>query len=255
LALVSEPVSARNPLNKRKLLYGALLLAVGVIGLALVWRLTPLSEILRPSRLAKELELFERFAFAPLIVVGAYVLGGLVAFPVTVMSASVALIFPPLKAVSMSLTGMLSSAALLYWIGRRLLRGRLKTALGSTVKRLEENLTDQGIVTMAALRMTPIAPFTLVNIAAGVMGIRFRDYMLGTLLGLAPGALLICLFGNRVRAFWRHPSGHDMGIAIGVGVVWVAIIIALQRWAARHRSRRRDAGGAGTREVNKANAG
>jgi phospholipase D1/2 len=193
--------------------------------------------------LAQELELFERFHFAPLIMVGAYLLGGLVIFPVTVLSASVALIFPPLKAVSISLTGMLSSSALLYWMGRGVLGRRLKSAVGPTVKRLEEKLNDQGIVTIAALRMTPIAPFTLVNIAAGAMGIRFRDYMLGTLLGLAPGVILICLFGNRVRAFWRHPSGPDVWVAVAVGVVWIAIVIALQRWAASHHRRRGSGGG------------
>lgn len=216
------------------MLFGAAL----ILAAALVWRFTPLHEVLTPQHLAQRLESFEAYRWSPLILIGAYVVGGLVVFPVTLLSATVALTLPPMKAVPVALSGALSSAALLYWIGARLLQGRLDKVLGPTLERLEHALSDRGIVTIATIRMTPIAPFTLINIAAGAMGVRFRDYLLGTLLGFAPGLTMLALFGNRVRTLWKNPDAHSVTLVMLVGLAWIGVVLGLQRWASRRRKRR-----------------
>jgi phospholipase D1/2 len=208
-------------------------------GLALAWRLTPLGEMVQPQHIAGWLEEFEGRRWAPAIFVAAYVVGGLVIFPVTLMGAATAIVFPPLKAMAISFTGIMLSAALLHWLGARFLKDRLQKKLGRTIERVKEHLSDQGVLTIAALRMVPLAPFTLVNLAAGCLGVRFRDYMLGTALGLAPGMTLVCVFGRQVRQFWRDPSGTAVLMVVGVFVVWMAISLSLQRLVShRHRQRR-----------------
>jgi uncharacterized membrane protein YdjX (TVP38/TMEM64 family) len=212
--------------------------AVGLvllIGLALLWRFTPLADLLRPDQMARRLEAIQRHHGAPFIFLVAYVLGGVVMFPVTVMSATTAIIFPPLIAASISFSGIVVSAAITHWIGARFLREWTRSALGATIKRVDEALADRGIITIAAIRMVPLAPFTLVNLAAGALGVGLRDYMLGTVLGIAPGTILVCLFGRQVRHFWKHPSGEGVALVVGVIIVWIAVSLSLQRWAARRR--------------------
>ena len=59
---------------------------------------------------------------------------------------------------------------------------------------------------MVGMRLVPVGNFSLINIAAGAMGIPFRAYMLGNLLGLLPGLLLLTFFADRVRALgWGAP--------------------------------------------------
>jgi phospholipase D1/2 len=188
--------------------------------------------------MAKRLEALQRLPGAPFFFVAAFVIGGLVIFPVTVMSASTAIVFPPLIAASISFSGIILSAALLHWLGARLIGPRARQALGATIQRVDEALADRGVVTIAAIRMVPLAPFSLVNLAAGAVGVSFRDYMLGTMLGIAPGTILVCLFGRQVRQFWQHPSGHGIALVAAVVVVWVAVSLGLQRWAS-HRRRAR----------------
>jgi phospholipase D1/2 len=204
-------------------------------GLALVWRFTPLADVLQPEHIAKRLETIEKLRWAPFAFFAAYVLGGLVMFPVTVLSAVTAIVFPPWKAVAVSFTGIMSSAALLHWIGARFIKGGVRKALGQTIKRVDEALSDRGIVTIATLRMIPLAPFTLVNLAAGAVGVRFRDYMLGTALGLAPGVTVICLFGRQVRAFWQDPNLKTVLLVVTIGIVWIGMSIAFQRWFSHRR--------------------
>ncbi len=222
----------------RRSLVVQILIGLAILGgLALAWRFTPLGELMRPQQIAESLEEFEGRQWAPAIFIAAYVVGGLVVFPVTLMGAATAIVFPPLKAMAISFTGIMLSAALLHWLGSRFLKDRLQKRLGRTIGRVKEHLADQGVLTIAALRMVPLAPFTLVNLAAGCLGVRFRDYMLGTALGLAPGMTLVCVFGRQVRQFWRDPSGTAVLMVVGVFVVWMAISLSLQRLVS-HRHRR-----------------
>jgi uncharacterized membrane protein YdjX (TVP38/TMEM64 family) len=181
-------------------------LVIAVAAVSLLWRFTSLAEVLSPDRIAALLERIEGSEWAWLIFLGAFIVGGLVMFPVTVLSAATAITFPPLKAATISFTGIMLSAALTHWLGARWLRKPGRTALGRTAQKLEQALSDKGVLAVASLRMMPIAPFTLVNVAAGAMGISFRDYMLGSALGLAPGLTMMVLFGRQVRAFWKNPS-------------------------------------------------
>ena len=43
---------------------------------------------------------------------------------------------------------------------------------------------------MTAVRLVPVAPFTIVNLLAGAGHVRFRDFMIGTAVGMTPGIIL-----------------------------------------------------------------
>jgi uncharacterized membrane protein YdjX (TVP38/TMEM64 family) len=221
----------------RKLTLTLVITAAVLVGLALAWRFTPLADFLEPRHMAQRLETLRKLPGAPFYFVAAFVIGGFVMFPVTVMSASTAIVFPPYIAAPISFTGIILSAGIMHWLGTRLIGPRARQALGSTIKRVDEALADRGVVTIAAIRMVPIAPFTLVNLAAGAVSVPFRDYILGTVLGIAPGTILVCLFGRQVRHFWQHPSGHGVALVGAVLVVWLAVSLALQRWASHRRAR------------------
>jgi phospholipase D1/2 len=223
--------------TKRRKLMWQLAIGASIAGLlALVWKVTPLSK-LRPEQIAQWLETFEKLGWAPGVFIAAYVVGGLVMFPVTLLGAASAIVFPPLKAVSVTFTGIMLSAALTYAIGAKVLGDRAGKRLAPIVEKVKEQLTDQGVITIAALRMVPLAPFTLVNIAAGCIGVRFRDFMLGTALGIAPGMTLVVLFGRQVRAFWKDPSASAVLLVVGVCVVWISVSLTLQRLVARRSAR------------------
>lgn len=82
---------------------------------------------------------------------------------------------------------------------------------------------------MAVVRTLPIAPFTIVNLVAGASQIRFTDYVLGTLLGMAPGILAVTIFTDRLLAFLKHPDLVNI-----LAMVGALIFLALAtRWLKR----------------------
>jgi uncharacterized membrane protein YdjX (TVP38/TMEM64 family) len=193
-----------------------------------------------PQTIVPALSKFSASPWSPYLAVAAFPIAGLICFPVMLLSGIVAALFPPLEAMVISVIGILLSAALLHRIGAYA-QHKVRVLLGASMKRIDALLTSQGIITVAAIRMVPLAPFTIVNLVAGAIGVRFLDYMVGTALGLMPGTIMLCLFGNEARQVWRHPTSSRIIGAIGILVIWIGLSIALQRWAkAHHAGKARD---------------
>jgi phospholipase D1/2 len=95
------------------------------------------------------------------------------------------------------------------------------------LNRLSKRLARQGLVTVALVRNLPIAPFTIVNMVAGASRIKFKDFLLGTALGMAPGIFAITVFTNRLLQAIREPGWSNIAIAtgiagiLGVGFLWI----------------------------------
>jgi phospholipase D1/2 len=222
--------------NRKLIVMLAALAAVAIVATVL-WRFTSVGELVDPQRLARRLDEFQDVPWAPFAFAAAFPLLGLVVFPVTALSALVAFLFPPPIAIATSFSGIMMSAALLHWLGTRF-RKAVRKSLGSAVTRVDEALSDHGIVTVATIRMIPLAPFTIVNLVAGALGVRFRDYMLGTALGLTPGMIIMSLFGKQARRFWHHPSVSGVLIGLGFALLWIGVTVGLQRWASKRQGSR-----------------
>jgi uncharacterized membrane protein YdjX (TVP38/TMEM64 family) len=79
------------------------------------------------------------------------------------------------------------------------------------------------------VRILPVAPFTIVNIMAGASEVRFRDFILGTLLGMLPGLVVMTFFGDRLQSAIRDPKVESFMILVALVVVLVLVIAWLRR--------------------------
>jgi phospholipase D1/2 len=223
--------AAARQRNARWLIAG---IAVFLVSAAFVlWRYTPLAEWADPERIASWLQRIRASVWSPAIVIGAFVIGGLIVFPLTLLITATAVVFPPWAAILLSLAGALTNALVLYAIGRKAMRETMRHAFAAYVEKLRQRLDRSGIVAVATIRMVPIAPFTLVNLAAGAIDLRLRDYVLGTLLGVLPGTLALTAFGHQLRAIIEKPTLENIAILCGVIIVWIALSLALQRAVGR----------------------
>jgi phosphatidylserine/phosphatidylglycerophosphate/cardiolipin synthase-like enzyme/uncharacterized membrane protein YdjX (TVP38/TMEM64 family) len=213
------------------LLFLALLL--GALGLAAAWRWTPLSEWLDLQTLQSWGELLRRNPLAPLLVVAVFVAGGLVLFPVTLLILVTALTFPPVRGFMYALSGAMVSALSVYWLGRLLGRETVRRLAGGRLNRLSLWLGRRGLVAVLAVRLLPVAPFTVVNLVAGASHIRLRDFFLGTLLGLAPGVLAITVFEKSLERVIEEPQGGNFLLLAGVLATVAGVIWLIRRWLRR----------------------
>ncbi|WHZ25949.1 MAG: putative phospholipase D family protein [Nitrospira sp.] len=224
------------PPENRSSVHRQMIMGVGVLlivaALAAAWRWSPLGEWMELSRLMAYADEFARSPTAPFIVVGSFVIGGLVVAPVTVLVAATVLTFGPLHGFVYSFIGMTLSALVTFGLGR-LMGRQLVERWSARLYRLSRNLATKGVLAVVAVRVIPVAPFTVVNMIAGATHIRTRDYLLGTVLGELPGLLAIAVFMDQVATTLNAPGlGSYLVLAVSA-IAIVSAVWGLRRWLSR----------------------
>jgi phospholipase D1/2 len=246
---IVQPIAdPRQPLNLQRAARGmwtgrtvmaAAGTAVALAGLALAWRYTPLSNYTDLGYVSSLIAQHAQSAFAPLYAVALFMLGGLVVFPVIVLIAATAAALGPWVGALTATAGVLMSALLLFMIGRLMGHKRLQAILGARALRVQNSIVGRGVVAVAMIRMVPIAPFTLVNVLAGASQLRLSDFLIGTLLGMAPGIITMAALGAQIADFARHAS-WSTALPLGLTIVlWIAVCLAVQflvTWLSGRRS-------------------
>ncbi|MFO7594347.1 MAG: VTT domain-containing protein [Pseudomonadota bacterium] len=218
-------------------LLGAGILLGALLLLAILWRWTPLGAWLTPERLQGIFDGIAALPASPLIVVAAIVIAGLLVVPLTLLIVITVLTFGPVEGALYSHIGATLSALLSFAIGQTMGRQAVRQLAGSRLNRLSKRLGERGIFTVILLRIVPIAPFTVVNLVAGASHIRFRDFFIGTVIGLLPGILALGAFVDGLLRTLQQPGWRT--------VIWLLAIIGIVALGAylirkgllRHRQR------------------
>ncbi|MFW3615929.1 TVP38/TMEM64 family protein [Billgrantia antri] len=172
------------------------------------------------------------------VVVAAFLAASLTMFPLSVLVVLAGLLFGPVWGFVYSFVGTLAGSVVTFWVGRRLGRDALLRHGGTRLQRLSRYLAGRGIRTMTLVSLLPLAPFTLTNMMAGAFRIRFRDYMLGTVIGLTPGLAGIILLGSQLGTLLTAENRRELVWGAGGIVIAIVLLYGLKRYAERRRRRR-----------------
>lgn len=205
---------------------------VFLIGMAMGWQSPVDREALRGF-----LERAQATPYALPAIILVYIAASAVLFPVTVLNLLMAMVFGPVWGVFYGLGGAMIAAALYFWLGRLLGRRHLRRLMGARAQEIDERIGRTGVIGVMLVRFLPVAPFTLVNLAAGVSAVRFLDYLIGTFLALLPGAAARGLVGDSLTQIVLNPS-RETALYLGGGLVfWAAIVYATFRLTRYLRAR------------------
>lgn len=201
-----------------------------VAGLAAMWQFTPLHAAFTPAHVTAWAHAFANRAWAPLIVLAAFTPAALLMFPRPLITLFAVVAFGPWLGFAYSMAGILISALFTYWLGTRMDRSTVRRLAGPRLNRVLEVLRRRGLVALTALRLVPLAPFTIEGIVAGAIRIPLRDFTLGTALGMLPGTLAATVFGDQLQIALRDPAQVNLWIVGGVVVALTAATLLVRRW-------------------------
>jgi len=214
---------------RRRLLHWALVLAALLL-LAGAWIWSPLRETLNPGELGQWLARFRYEPWAPIAVLAVFIGGGLIMLPVTLMVVLTAIAFGPVLGFVYALLASTASAGVSFLIGRRLGHRHVKQLSGSRVHDLSRRIGRHGFLTIALLRMVPVAHFTVISMAAGTSHIRIASFLAGTVAGMAPGMILLIAFLDSLAAAAREPDPLRITISLALGLGIIATLLGLRHW-------------------------
>lgn len=191
----APPVGQQLFLPRR--LWRFLLLLAVLVCLAAAWKWTSLGDWLEIGRVTEALRSTGQ-NFGPLGAIVAFAAACIVVVPLTFLTLVTIVAFGPLLGFMYTLVGACIGAAVSYGLGRALGHEVMLRMAGARVNILSRRLAGRGMLAVIAVRMVPIAPFAIVNLIAGTSHIRFKDFMLGTALGMAPGTLAMTFLVDQI---------------------------------------------------------
>ncbi len=220
--------------TRRRVLSGVATLIL-LLALAAAWRWTPLGGWLDVELISAWVGRLRESVLGPGVAVLAFIAGGLVVMPVTLLIIVTALVFGPVSGFVYSMLGSVMSGVVSYGIGRALGRHAVRQLAGERINRLSRRLARRGVMTVATLRLIPVAPFTVVNMVAGASHIGFRDFVVGTALGMIPGVGAFTLFADRLQSVVTRPGPGTIVIFVAVAGIIALGGLAANRWLGKRR--------------------
>jgi uncharacterized membrane protein YdjX (TVP38/TMEM64 family) len=236
MALPTEAVRhSHQPVVRLALVLGLLVLLGGL------WRWTPLHDWISPTGLAEWTNAVAAWPLAPFVVGAGIAFGSLFMIPLTFLILQAAFIFGPATGFLTAFTAAMVSAVVAFLIGRAVGRDGLQRLATPRLTRLSRGLARRGVFTVVAIRLLPVAPFTVVNMVLGAARIKLRHFTIGTAIGLAPGCVALTIFGDRLSQALRRPDVLNWLI---LGLVAATLILG-GRWLVQRiqRGSSRAAGG------------
>ena len=174
---------------------------------------------------------------APLVAATFIVLGAMFV-PVMLLITATGIAFGPWLGPIYAMVGSLASGSAGFGLGRWAGPRRVERWIHRRVPRLTRALERHGTIAVFFIRKIPL-PFTLVNIAIGATRVRYRDFLLGTALGMTAAVVALAGFGGTLFDLVRHPTPRSIAIAaVILGfplIVATAINVTLGRRARSHR--------------------
>ena len=156
-------------------------------------------DYLTPARLQSLLD--GAGAWAPLLFVLGYALGVCLLVPGTLLTAVGAGLFGPWFGFLYVWLGAMLGAAGAFVIGRYLGRDFAASMIGDRLRKYDDAIAKNGFTVVLYLRLLYF-PFTPMNFGMGLTKVTFRDYLLGTGLGILTGTFIFTFFIGNLRQVW-----------------------------------------------------
>ena len=121
-----------------------------------------------------------------------------IVFPLPLLYVASGVVFPLWMAWGVNLAGLWLCVTLPYWVGRISGQGLARHIVQTYPKaaRVDQVVARNQVFTAYLLRVLGLLPGDLVSILMGAMGMGYRGYLTGSLLGLLPGMLIQTALGG-----------------------------------------------------------
>jgi len=179
-------------------------------------------------------------------VVGAHFTLSLAGF-IVIYSVAVALSFPGASLLTIAggflfgwVTGGIvtvfaatAGATAIFLAARTSLGAYLKKKAGGSLNRLAEGFRTNALNYLLFLRLTPVFPFWLVNIAPAVFHVPLRTYVVGTMIGILPGTFAYAFIGSGLDSVIEAQEAANPGCAAaGTCTVDISALVTTELLAA-----------------------
>lgn len=177
-----------------------------------------------------EISLAKMGIFAPLIYVLFYTIGTLLILPSTPLNLTGGALFGIWWGTFWTTVAAMIAAIAAFTFTRTIGQEAIAKKFAGRWEAIDGEIRQGGLFYMFSIRLLPIIPYGLVNFAAGLTSIRWRDYVIGTFLGTLPGVLPFVMIG---AGFTELSQGNILPLMFAFALT--GILVGGATWYRRRR--------------------
>ena len=150
-------------------------------------------------------------------------------------------LFGPWEGGSLVVIGATLGATAIFLAARTALADFIQARVGPRIRAMEDGFRKNAFSYLMVLRLVPVFPFFLVNLAAGLLGVPLGTYVVATFVGIIPGTFVYAGLGNGLGQIFDSGATPDLGLIFKPAVLLPLLGLALlsllpilwRRYAAR----------------------
>jgi uncharacterized membrane protein YdjX (TVP38/TMEM64 family) len=150
--------------------------------------------------------------------------------PASILTVGAGAIFGFVKGTIVVVVGATLGATLAFLLARTVLRKKVEAMTQDNVKfrALDRAITREGTKIVLLIRLAPIFPFTYINYAFGLTGIRLLPYVIATFIGILPATFAFVYLSDAAvsAATGAHTARTVINIAGAVLALIASIFVA-----------------------------
>jgi uncharacterized membrane protein YdjX (TVP38/TMEM64 family) len=165
---------------------------------------------------------------APILYALLYAAVAALSLPISApMSIFAGFLFGKLVGAATAVTGATIGAGLVFVLARTAFGEAWRRRAGPFVRRFEAGFRANAFFYLLTLRLLPIFPFWLVNLAPAVLGVRLRIFLTATFIGIMPANFVFVSLGAGVGAVLERGEQPDLAILLTPQILLPLVALAL----------------------------
>lgn len=171
--------------------------------------------------------------WGPIVYAAVYALCAVLFIPASLLSLGAGALFGPVLGTVVVLAGASTGAIMSFLLARTLLRGRVLGALSRDRRfaSLDRAIAREGPRIVLLVRLSPVFPFTWVNYAFGVTGVRTLHYVIATVIGILPGVIAFVYLGHTAGSVGAETDTLRTTLRVVGALATLAVAIVIGRLA------------------------
>ena len=152
--------------------------------------------------------------------VAAYTVSTALSLPQAVLlTIAGGLLFGTVVGGTLTVLGATAGACILFLAARSALGEGLVRRGGAPMATVRDALRKDGFSYLLALRLIPVFPFWLVNLAASVCGMRLAPFAAATLIGIVPGTFVFASIGSGIGSVLAAGGTPNLSVIFSLPVL------------------------------------
>ena len=157
----------------------------------------------------------ENFFLVLLAFIAIYMLATAFMVPASALTIGGGFLFGLAVGAPATVIGATIGACILFTAAKSSIGEALKSIAGPFVGKMEAGFNESPFSYLFTLRLIPVVPFAVANIAPAVLGAKFRDFFITSLIGMIPGTIAYAWIGAGLRGTLLDAAAAGESVDVG----------------------------------------